>query len=272
MLYGSSPIQQISVLPDTSQTYTLILGPKTNNSLLVIVKDGATGNPIKGAQVQLQKDESEIVATKLTSGSIWSQQDWLGGSGQTDFTDPTMYETDDGNINTGGSPSALRLANFGGASYAASGTLTSSTFDTGTTDTTYTSVTWQPTSQDPATSLKFQIATNNDKTTWNFVGPDGTAGTYFTVPGNTINTVNNNNRYIRYKAFLSTTNPLVTPVLTSIGINYVSGCFTPGQAMFAGIAARSDYKVIVSMDGYVTKTISPLTVGGYQLLEVLLNP
>ena len=38
MIYGSSPIQQITVLPDTSQTYTLVLGPKTENSFFRFVQ------------------------------------------------------------------------------------------------------------------------------------------------------------------------------------------------------------------------------------------
>ncbi len=51
MIYGSSPIQETNILPDTSQDFSIILGPKTTNSLLVIVKDSSTGNPIEGAEV-----------------------------------------------------------------------------------------------------------------------------------------------------------------------------------------------------------------------------
>ena len=74
-----------------------MLGPKTANSLLVAVEDSSTGNPIEGASVELEKD-SVFIGSKLTGGSIWSQQDWSGGSGQANFSDATRYYQDDGNV------------------------------------------------------------------------------------------------------------------------------------------------------------------------------
>ncbi|MES2087719.1 MAG: carboxypeptidase regulatory-like domain-containing protein [Patescibacteria group bacterium] len=269
MIYGSSPIQQINILPDTSQTYTLVLGPKTDNSLLVIVKDSSTGNPLQGASVNLT-DPSVFDVTEMTSGSVWSQEEWSDGSGQVNFVNPSKYFQDDGNVNTLGIPSGLRLADYGGVSYAMAGSLESSTFDTGTTETQYTNLLWQPTSQDPATTVKFQIATNSDNATWNYVGPDGTNGTYFTVPGTTIHSSNNNMRYLRYKTFLSTTDNSKTPVLTSISVNYVSGCFTPGQAMFPDLE-NTNYQVRVSLSDYQTQIINPVNVSGYGTLEILLS-
>ena len=91
MIYGSSPIEQVSVLPNTSQTFTLILGPKTQSSLLVIVKDASTGNPVEGANVHLQTTSPTSDTLKLTAGSIWGQQSWTGGGGQSDFIDTTKY-------------------------------------------------------------------------------------------------------------------------------------------------------------------------------------
>jgi len=44
MIYGSSPIQQVNLLPNTNQLFNLILGPKMTTNLLVIVKDSSTGN------------------------------------------------------------------------------------------------------------------------------------------------------------------------------------------------------------------------------------
>ncbi len=269
MIYGSSPIQQISLLPNTTQQFTLILGPHTSNSLLVIVKDASTGNPIEGASVLLNKGNSPI-NTKLTGGSIWAQQDWSGGSGQTTFSDMTKYDQDDGNINTTDTPTALRLRHSG-LSYASSGFLVSSTFDTGTASSSYTTLNWQPTSQDPTTLLKFQIATSNSTSTWNFLGPDGTVNTYYSVPGTTINSSNNGNRFVRYKVYLSTTNSSKTPVLTSLSLNYVPGCFTPGQVMFPGLQTGSDYGVGVSMSGFQTETINNLNINGYNVLNVLLG-
>lgn len=270
-IYGSSPIQQIDLLPNTSQTFSLILGPATANSLLAIVKDASTGNPIEGAEVDLHNNNTGTDAYLYTGGSVLSQSDWSGGPGQATSTGPatTLYFSDDGGVNTTGVPTGLRLATALG-NYVPSGSLISSSFDTGSGATTYTTLTWQPTSQDPAASVKFQIASNNDGGTWNFIGPDGTSGSYYTVPGTTISTANNYNRYIRYKAFLSTTDPAKTPVLTSVTANYVSGCFTPGQAMFPGLDAAASYSVTVSASGYTTQTFSNMTVSGYNVLNVSL--
>lgn len=270
MVYGSSPVQQVNVLPNTNQGFNLILGPSTTNSLLVIVVD-SLGNPIEGASVELQNASPAIDITKITGGSVWTAQSWSGGPGQVTLGNPTMYFVDDGNVGTSGIPSGLRLFN-NGVTYAASGTLVSSTFDSGTSATSYTTLTWQPTSQDPTTTLKFQVAANNDNLTWNYAGPDGTGSSYYTVPGTTINAINNGNRYIRYKAFLSTTDTSKTPVLTSVNVNYVSGCFTPGQGIFSGLSAGAGYNLTVSLPGYTTQVINNLNVSGYQTQQVTLIP
>jgi hypothetical protein len=273
MIYGSSPVQQIDLLPNTSQIATIILGPSADNSLLVIVKDASTGSPIEGVNVDLQLVSSGEVVSKITGGSVWSQSDWQGGAGQENFTDPAKYFEDSGTISNDVIPLGLRLAKFGD-SYASSGSLTSSTFDTGTSLTSYTTLTWQPTSQNPSTSIKFQIAASNDAatSTWNFIGPDGTDSTYYTTPGTTISPTNSNNRYVRYRVLLQTDDPYQTPVLSSVNINYVSGCFTPGQAMFPGLA-NGIYNLTASAGGYQTQTIEGLEIneGGYNVFRVLLN-
>ncbi len=270
MIYGTSPTQQAVILPNTNEIFNLIIGPKTDHSLLVIVKDASTSNPIEGATVELQKVSPALDTSNITGGSIWSQQDWSSGPGQTDFADQGKYYEDDGNIDNASLPSGLRLAQFEGA-YVNQGTLTSSTFDTGTSQSAYTTLTWQPTSQDPLTNVKFQIATNNDNLTWDFLGPDGTSSSYYTVPGTTINPLHNNKRYVRYKAFLSTQDSSKTPVLTSVNVNYVSGCFTPGQAMFPGLTQGSDYQIVISANGYLTQTINNVDINGYNVLQASLS-
>jgi type II secretory pathway pseudopilin PulG len=99
--------------------------------------------------------------------------------------------------------------------YETSGTFESSSFDaTASAAFNYVTLT---TTQPAGTNLTFQIATNNDNATWNYVGPDGTAGTSYSVPA-TIR-LNTTGRYIRYKATL--TGPgTSTPVLSDISINY----------------------------------------------------
>ena len=74
MIYGSSPIQQITLLPNTSQTSNLILGPVTANSLLVIVKDATTLDALEGASAEISNTGLGYDTTKYTAGSILYQQ------------------------------------------------------------------------------------------------------------------------------------------------------------------------------------------------------
>lgn len=271
MVLGTSPIQQISVLPGATQTFTMILGTQTANSLLVIVKDLATGTAIEGASVHLNGGSpSPQDYFGITGGSVWVQNDWAGSTGQSDFTAPNRYFADDGNIDNSSIPTGVRLKKISGE-YVLSGQLVSSSFDTGGVSN-FTTLTWSPTSQNPATTLRFQIASNKDNATWNYMGPDGTAGTYYTVSGTNIAGMHNGDRYIRYKAFLDTTDTTQTPVLTSLAINFVSGCFTPGQASFGSLTADSNYNLDVSMSGYQTSSVSNLNIAGNQSIEVLMSP
>ena len=260
------------MLPNTTQLFNLILGPKTSNSLLVVVKNSSTQNPIEGATVTLTDSGSGINTTKTTGGSSWNQEYWNGGSGQADWQNITEYYSDSGGIDTSTTPLALRLASNGGDTLVASAYLDSSSFDTGSKNTNYTTINWEPASQNAGATVQFQIATNNDDATWNFVGPDGTSNTYFTSPGASINSLNDNNRYIRYRAYLSTTDNTKNPTITNVGINYVAGCSTPGQVIFSGLNPLSTYTVTASMAGYTTKTISSISINGSQVLEISLTP
>lgn len=71
-----------------------------------------------------------------------------------------------------------------------------------------------------STTLQFQLAANNDNSTWSYLGPDGTAGTYYSSTGTAIASALNGSRYVRYKAFLTSTDIGATPTLSDITINY----------------------------------------------------
>ena len=66
------------------------------------------------------------------------------------------------------------------------------------------------------TTLRFQAAGSNSQFgPFNFVGPDGTAATFFTTsPANV--TQFNGNRYLKYKAFLTTSNGAASPTLNDV--------------------------------------------------------
>lgn len=277
-IFGTSPIQQIDVLPASTQTFTFVLGAPSVNSLRVIVKDASTGAALERATVHIIKGgESAQEFDGETAGSVWVQDDWTEGAGQENFrpqppNSDEKYFADDGNIDINSVPTGVRLRKQTGR-YVTPGELESSTFDTGTANNTFTSLAWEPTSQHAATTLKFQLASSNDPAgPWNYIGPDGTDETFYTVPGSAIHASHNSDQYIRYKVFLSTTDTKHTPILTTIKVNYISGCATPGQKMFLNLTAGNNWHVDVSLAGYQTQVIDPLTISGNTALEVLLSP
>jgi uncharacterized protein (TIGR02145 family) len=206
--------------------------------------------------------------TKLLTTSGF---DALLGGGSANMTTPWLYD-----LGVHGFFWTSTTSSGGGgggtSQYYSSGYLISSTFDTGTSQTDFTTITWLPTSQNSSTNVKFQIAANNDNLTWNFTGPDGTGNSFYTAP-DIINSSLDNNRYVRYKVILETNDLSITPVVTNISINYNSGCRTPGQVIFTGLAAAGGYTVTVSMNGmgYQTKIIPDIEISGNDTLEILLS-
>lgn len=156
--------------------------------------------------------------------------------------------------------------------YESSAQLISSTYDTGTAST-FGSLTWLTSSQPPETgpdSVKIQIATNNDNATWNFIGPDGTANSFYATSGTALHSSHNNSRYIRYKIILSTAAVAFSPSVSQISIGYTSGCTAPGQAFFSNLTAAT-YNIDVSLTGYQPYT-STINVSGAMQKEILLTP
>ena len=101
--------------------------------------------------------------------------------------------------------------------YRPTGTFESSSFDA-TTNVGYNYFTFN--GNVPAnTTLTFQIAANNTNSSWAYVGPDGTAGTSYSV-GAKIPLSIVSNRYLRYKATLTTTSSQSTPRIDDVEVNY----------------------------------------------------
>ncbi|MBI3115572.1 MAG: hypothetical protein HYZ09_03750 [Candidatus Kerfeldbacteria bacterium] len=152
-------------------------------------------------------------------------------------------------------------------------TLISSTFDTKAAST-FSTLTWNPTTQ-PADAgpdaLRIQIATNNDNATWNFVGPDGTVATHYTVSGASLAAAHAGDRYLRYQVLLHSDSPLVGPVLSDLSIVHSNSCQPPGQVFFSPLPADGDYTVTVDRTGYV-QAVQPVTVAGNDRVIIPLNP
>lgn len=100
--------------------------------------------------------------------------------------------------------------------FSTNGTFESSTIDAGA-NAGFNYLTFT-TTEPASTNIQFQVATNNDNTTWSFVGPDGTPSTFYTNPG-AIPLGSVSGRYFRYKATL--TGPgTSTPTLSDASVNY----------------------------------------------------
>jgi len=109
-----------------------------------------------------------------------------------------------------------------GGGYSSAGDLISSTKDSnpGTASTSWSTLSWHNTAP-TGTTLRFQAAASDNSTgPFTFVGPDGTSGTFFTASGASLSQFNGN-RYLKYRAYLSTGSSTATPTL-----NDATACYT----------------------------------------------
>jgi uncharacterized repeat protein (TIGR01451 family) len=113
------------------------------------------------------------------------------------------------------------------------------------------------------TTLKFQVAAgNNFGGPFNFVGPDNTAGTFFTNGGSLSQF--NGFRYLKYKAFFTTTDPNATATLSDVTI-----CFNNPSAVLnismtadrnpAPVELNFNYKPVITNTGDTSATNVTLT-------------
>ncbi len=170
------------------------------------------------------------------------------------------------------SPELLSLTiNYDEETSRTSGTLTSSSFNAGP-GSNFNTIRWLPLTQLPqtgSTPVRLQFASNNDNSTWNFIGPDGTSSTYYETSGDVLHSTHTNNQYIRYKIFLTTEDVSATPIITQTSIIHSAGCLPPGQTFYPGMSSDT-YEIEVSLTGYDTFT-GNVTVNGYTTLEITLN-
>lgn len=270
-LAGSVPLGAFALAPDAEQDLQLIVSPKSDQALMLSVKDSGTKLPISGATVRLTGPNG-YDETLMTGRGFLRQTDWSGGPGQSAMSDPTRYLSDDGGVDADAPAGELKLFDLGGI-YASTGALVSSTFDTGSSSNFYDFV-FIPTDQPPPAgmdSVKFQLATNVDDATWNFLGPDGSEWSYYTATNTGIHPVHNGDRYLRYKAFLSTESATTTPDLSEVAFTFTSSCVPPGQVLFDGLE-NGTYSLSVTAPGYQAHADSVSIGSEWQQLDALMSP
>jgi PGF-pre-PGF domain-containing protein len=143
----------------------------------------------------------------------------LKGSIEDDDTATTTWIFGSNENGWGQSKPHLELVYSG--RYENSGTFTSQVYDSGSSEVDWDTLSW--TADVPSgTELKFQVATDAEGDgPWSFKGPDGTSATYYTSSGEAISSVHDGEQYIRYKAYLSTTDGTKTPVLNDVTTTYL---------------------------------------------------
>ncbi len=268
-LIGMNPLFPVSLPQDSEQNVKFIVAPKNPSTLLVVVKDASTGLPLSNAAVELVGDGyTEMLVTER--GFI-NQTDWSGGGGQATTTDPTRYFSSN-NIDANNPAGEIKLNGSFGV-YDPSGILTSSTFDTGSVSN-FHQLFWLPADQPPAAgadSVRMQIATNNDGETWNFVGPNGLADSFYGSATSDINTIHNGSQFLRYKLYLGTASTTFTPNISGISATFSSLCVPPGQVAFTGLSSGT-YDMVVKHGNYQAYTAQVSVGGSWQQEEVLLLP
>ncbi len=269
-LVGINPLSPVSLIPNSNQSLQLVVAPKNPDTLLVTVRDSVTNLPLSGVSVELSKTGYDV--TNTTGQGFLGQTDWSLGSGQATSTDQAKYFSSDGNIETQLPVGDVVLKKIFG-SFVSSGVLTSSSFDTGSANN-FGQLNWNPHDEPVSVgtpNVRIQIATNNDGATWNFLGPDGTASTYYTNANKTISSTNNGNRYVRYKLFLDTATPTATPNVSDISFTFTSSCTPPGQVAFTGLSAGT-YTLHMTKNGYTTQDVSVSVSSAWQSTDIVFVP
>jgi Carboxypeptidase regulatory-like domain/FG-GAP-like repeat/BNR repeat-like domain len=203
-LPGSTVLSSVATLgPVTNATGTVATYTATFSSpasvvsgtqYSIVIKGGtgsvyvvrSSGNPYSGGQY----------SSTTNSGGTWTGVSTADMTFTTYVTTPVTYQTPGNFI----------------SSVKDSGAVTGSTIN-------WTTIGWNNTALPAGTTLQFQAAaSNNSSGPFNFVGPDGTSGTFFSNGGSLSQF--NGLRYLKYKALLSTSNTANTPTVNDVTVCY----------------------------------------------------
>ena len=103
------------------------------------------------------------------------------------------------------------------------------------------------------TSVQFQIAASTDASgPFNFVGPDGTAASYFTTSGASLAQFNGH-RYLQYRAYLSTADATLTPTLSDVSVCFINAS-VPSVTGIAPAAGAGGSEVTITGTGLIGAT------------------
>lgn len=260
-LAGTLPLSPLIINPSSTEAFRFVIQPADPSSLLVTVKDSLTGAGVSGATVTLSKPGFSATATTSHAGLAFT--DWSG----------TGYASQSGKIDSESAPGSVSLLANASGTYPIAGDewLISDTIDLGGSASTLYQFSFEGSMPGAAgsNSIKFQLASNNDNSTWDFIGPDGSGFTYYTAAASVPSAALNGKRYVRYKAFLSTINGAVTPRLDGVSLEFNSTCVPSYQVLFSGLA-NATYALEVLAPGYTGDTSSFQVNDDQEQVEILL--
>ena len=253
-LRGTSPLSPFQIVPSSTLDFRFILTSSTPNAVLITAKDSINSSGIASSTIVLTK--AGFNESKMTGRDFINQTDWSSG----------QYSSIDG-IDAISTPGSLKITVSASGTYPTSTTsLTSQTFNLGSSISKLFTINWTGTGD-----IKFQVASNNDQATWNFIGPDGTANTFYATNGETINNVHTNYQYFRYKVFLKTDDENSTPQLDDVNFEFTGICVPSAQALFNNLS-NGVYDIQATAIGYQMATSSINITNPWQQVEILLSP
>ena len=274
-IMATLPLLPVPISPNSQNFVGLMLAPRNGQGLLVQIKDSVTGLPLSDVEVRLSSDNNDDQIL-MTSRGFLTQTDWSGGGGQDQFVDTTRFADSDGNIETTDPAGELKLKKPW--LYLSSGWLISSVFDLGDSSSTLFELNWSPKDQPVGTgsnAVRFQIASSNDPNdeTWNFVGTDDTAETYYDATNKEVimSGSHQGHRYVRYKLFLHSDSAVFTPDISDISLTYLSGCSPSGQVFFDNLSSGV-YQLTVSRAGYQNYSGEVNIHDNWQTISLTLTP
>lgn len=248
-LAGFVPAVPFVLNPGMTVDAVLLFEPKVAKSLAVTVVDDV-GVPVDQASVRLVKGAYDT--TLYTARRTIAQTDW--GSSAT-------YDSQSGGVNYDSPTTELNVQSPGGGATSTEWII-SNTFDMGTSSVTlyrlWFTMQLQPAHSSPD-AMRIQIAANNDNTTWDFVGPDGTAGTYFTTNDVVLPAVLNGKRYLRYKLYFYLDGVTTTLSFKDIAVDFNSTCVPTGQILFNSLGSGT-YTITINKVGFQTYTDAAVSV------------
>lgn len=228
---NSGSQREMFIINTTTKTGNLpILGSYDSSGMsptgITVVEDGTRAILVGTGGEEYQVIDVTNPATPTRCGGV-QVNSGIYGVDSVKETDNDAYSY----IVTGDGTNEFKIIEGGpGGQYLESGVFTSQIFDPGkdvTFNRLFTNVTL------PAqTNIQFQVGiaqpVNNSCSgaSFAYVGPDGTSSSYFTSNGGAVPLApsgvgyRNPGRCFRYRAYLTTNNFAVTPLLNSVGINY----------------------------------------------------